>query len=137
MGQRSRHSPGLLRAVLLAQAACFMASGLRANVHRRSFEAVAGPKQDNWLARIVGLLVLLIGGTLAAGSRRNRPAGEILGLAASSAAGSAAGLGAIEAHYAVRRRISLMYLLDAVIETLFVIRVVLGWRRSRHEASAS
>jgi hypothetical protein len=133
MSHRWHRSPQLLRGALLVQAAYFIGSGLWANLHRRSFEAVAGPKCDYWLTRVVGALVIVIGGTLAAGGCRRRPPDEVVGLAASSAMA----LGAIETYYAAKRRISLMYILDACIEALLVASLVIGWRRSRSEEARS
>jgi hypothetical protein len=82
----------------------------------RTFERVTGPKTDRWLVRTVGVLVAVIGATLlvAAGRRRMPPEVPVL------AAGSAAGLGAIDTVYAARGRIAPIYLLDAVLETALV-----------------
>jgi hypothetical protein len=44
------------------QAAYYLMTGLWPLFHRRSFEAVTGPKTDYWLVRTVGVLVAAIGG---------------------------------------------------------------------------
>jgi hypothetical protein len=82
----------------------------------RSFEAVTGPKTDRWLVNTVGILVSAIGVTLLLAARRRRVAPEPVVLAA----GSAAGLAAIDTVYAARGRISKVYLLDAVLELILV-----------------
>lgn len=110
---------------MLAQAAYFIVTGAWANVHRSSFERISGRKQDYWLARIVGVLVLVIGVTLAAHAARRKPAGEAVALAATSAAA----LGAMEAYYAARRRISMVYMLDAAVEATLIAAMAFGWRR--------
>lgn len=55
---------GALRALLLAQAAWYIASGLVSLLSRDLFEAVTGPKEDYWLVRMVGLLAVVIGAAI-------------------------------------------------------------------------
>jgi len=92
----------------------YLATGLWPLLHMRSFEAVTGPKTDRWLVKTVGVLVSVIGAVLLIG--RRRPGGELAMLAA----GSAAGLAGIDLIYALRGRISKIYLLDAATELLLV-----------------
>ena len=80
------------------QAIFYIVTGVWPFVSIRSFEAVTGPKVDRWLVKTVGALV---------------------------AAGSAAALAAIDTVYVARRRISPVYLLDAVAE----IALVAAWTR--------
>jgi hypothetical protein len=87
----------------------------------RSFEAVTGPKVDRWLVKTVGALVAVIGSGLALASRRRQLAPELMLVAA----GSAAALATIDTVYVAKRRISPVYLLDAVAE----IALVVGWAR--------
>lgn len=113
---------------MLAQGACFVVTGVWGNLHPRSFQLVTGPKQDYWLVRVVGALVLVIGLIVGrTGMRDERPRGDIIALAA----GSAAVLGAIEAYYAAKRRISLIYLADGVVEGALVALGLYGWLRPR------
>ena len=51
--------------VVTLQATYYILTGLWPLVHFSSFELVTGPKTDDWLVRMVGLLVVLIGVTLA------------------------------------------------------------------------
>ncbi len=92
----------------------------------RTFERVTGPKVDRWLVQTVGVLVLVIGGALALGGARRRLTPELALLAA----GSAAGLAAIDVVYVARRRIAPIYLLDALAEVLLLLGLVVGWLAS-------
>lgn len=100
----------------------FLATGIWPLLHRRSFEAVTGRKTDFWLAQTVGVLVGTIGGALLLADRRGAITRELELLAASSAAG----LGAVETLFALRSRISKVYLVDAAVEAA----IVAGWLRS-------
>jgi hypothetical protein len=100
------------------QAIFYIVTGIWPIVSIRSFEAVTGPKVDRWLVKTVGALVAVIGAALALASRRQVDP-EIVVVAA----GSAAALAAIDTVYVAKRRISPVYLLDAVAE----IVLVAGW----------
>jgi hypothetical protein len=103
------------------QAIFYVATGVWPFVSMRSFEAVTGPKVDRWLVKTVGALVAVIGCALALASRRRQLAPEIVLVAA----GSAAALATIDTVYVAKRRISPVYLLDAVAE----MALVAGWAR--------
>lgn len=123
-----QHATGLLRATLLAQGAYFVGTGVWGNVHPGSFQLITGPKHDYWLVRVVGALVLVIGLVLGrSGLRDERPRGDIVALAT----GSAAVLGALEAYYAAKRRISLVYLADGVVEGALLALGLYGWLHPR------
>ena len=96
----------------LGQGIFYVLTGLWAIVHLASFEAVTGPKTDDWLVKTVGVLVTVIGGVLILAARRGRMSDEIVLLAA----GSALGLAAIDLVYALSGVISPIYLLDAAVE---------------------
>ena len=118
-------APGLLPALSLAQGLGYMLTGIWPLVSMHTFELVTGPKTDRWLVKTVGVLVAVIGAVLTvAGVRRQIPA-EIPLLAA----GSAAGLTAIDVVYSSRGRISKVYLLDAIVETVLVGAWVYAWSR--------
>jgi hypothetical protein len=125
--QKASGSTRLLRLVLLAEGGYFVATGAWANLHRGSFERIAGPKQDYWLVRVVGLLVLIVGTLLAKTATKSRPQGDLVVLGAATAIA----LGAVEAYFAVWRRISSVYLLDAVVEGVLVLGLAVGWRRAK------
>lgn len=116
------------RAVPLVQSAFFGIGGLWAIVGRRSFEAISGRKVDYWLVRTVGGLLVVVGAVLANAARRNRVTPEIAWLGI----GSSAVLTAIDLVYTAKRRISPVYLLDAVANTLLIA----GWT-ARELGSAS
>jgi hypothetical protein len=100
------------RKVLLAQGVYYVVTGVSPFVSRRLFEAVTGPKRDWWLVKTTGILVTTIGcGTISA-VLRGRETPEV----AAMAAGCAAGLAAIDTVYALRGRISPVYLADAALE---------------------
>jgi hypothetical protein len=110
------------RPVVGAQAAYYLATGLWAVSHRRSFEAVTGPKADYWLVRIVGGLAAAIGASLAVGARRREPNAETLALGA----GSAAAFGLADAVYAGTGRIRPVYLVDLAVETGVLLALASG-----------
>jgi len=83
---------------------------------------VTGPKVDRWLVKTVGVLVAVIGASLL---RADRPRRSITTLAA----GSAAGLGAVDVLYAARGRISRIYLLDAIVEAGLLAAWLLALRQ--------
>lgn len=112
------------RAVLGVQGMYFIVTGLWPLAHMRSFEAITGPKVDDWLVRMVGLLAAVIGGTLYLASRRNKNEFEILFLAVASALAFIA----IDVWYSLTGRISLIYLGDALVELAFVLLLVFGQR---------
>ena len=103
------------------QAIFYIVTGVWPFVSIRSFEAVTGPKVDRWLVKTVGALVAVIGSALALASRHRQLAPEVVLVAA----GSAAALATIDTVYVAKRRISPVYLLDAVAE----IALVAGWVR--------
>jgi hypothetical protein len=110
------------------QAIFYIVTGIWPFLSIRSFEAITGPKVDRWLVKTVGALVAVIGAALALASRRRQLAPEIVVVAA----GSAAALAAIDTVYVAKRRISPVYLLDAVAEIALVAGWARLWARSPH-----
>src|SRR5438067_1658158 len=119
--------------IAFGQGAYYVGTGLWPLLNIRSFEAVTGPKTDHWLVKTVGVLVSIIGAVLMHAARHRRVEREATLLAV----GSAAGLAIIDTVYASRRRISRIYLLDAMVETLLLL--LYGVRRAlprrRHAAT--
>jgi hypothetical protein len=108
--------------VLRVQGGYYLVTGLWPLVHLASFEAITGPKVDDWLVRMVGLLAAVIGAALlAARGTRTR---EIYVLFI----GSAFAFAAIDIWYALQGRISLVYLADAMVELGMVALLVLARR---------
>ena len=102
----------IARATALGQGVFYLATGVWPLLHMGSFEAVTGPKTDDWLVRTVGVLVAVVGAVLVQAGRRGRVTAEIALLGA----GSALGLAAIDVVYSLSGVISSIYLLDAVVE---------------------
>jgi energy-converting hydrogenase Eha subunit E len=117
----------MLRVVLRAQAMFYLLTGLWPLASLSTFEAVTGPKTDDWLVHMVGLLAASIGVTLWIGAKAAKPAGAVIFLAAASAASFAA----IDLTYALSERISDVYLLDAAAEIVLLPALAGGWLRAR------
>jgi hypothetical protein len=99
------------RLLILAQGAGYVATGAWPIVSMRTFEAVTGPKHDDWLVRTVGALAVVIGGGLVIG--RGHPVvirpfavGAAFAFAAADVIGVASG------------RLRRIYLLDAALEAV-------------------
>ncbi len=119
-GQRSE------RAVLTAQSAYFLVTAVWPLVHYRSFELVTGRKRDVWLVKTVGALLVPVAAALGLAAARPQPPLEARVLAV----GTAAALGSVEAVYALRGRIRWVYLVDAAVEALLVLVMLVATRRS-------
>ena len=116
----------------LGQGFYYLATGVWPLVSMRSFEAVTGPKLDRWLVNTVGVLVSVIGITLLLAGRRERVTAE----PALLAAGSAAGLAAVDTVYASKGRISKVCLLDAIVEVILVAAWILAMRARKLEGAS-
>lgn len=116
-------APSLSNPRLVAglHAGYLIASGVWPLVHRRSFEAVTGPKRDFWLVRTVGGLAAACGATLATAVVRNTRSTEVQVLAAAQAiAFSAADV------YAATRK-SRVYLGDVAVQALCLPAWLVRW----------
>ena len=102
------------------QAAYYIGTGLWPLVSYRTFEWVTGRKREPWLVKMVALVTVAIGAALAVDGRR--PGDEVASpTAATLGIGSALAYAAIDVWYAgFRRRISPVYLLDALAELTLV-----------------
>jgi energy-converting hydrogenase Eha subunit E len=109
-------------AVLYVQGGYYLVTGLWPLVHLASFEAITGPKVDDWLVRMVGLLAAVIGATLVVAARHEARTSEIYVLAI----GSALAFAAIDTWYALQGQIAPVYLADAVVELGVVALLVSG-----------
>src|SRR4051794_7734593 len=113
-----------MRRALVGQGLYYVATGIWPLVSLPSFELVTGPKTDHWLVRTVGLLAAAIGIALLAGARRERPTSETLVLSATSATAFAI----VDLVYPLTRRISAIYLADAVPQLAFIALALAGAR---------
>lgn len=117
----------MLTLVLRIQAVYYVVTGVWPLVSLATFERVTGPKVDDWLVYMVGLLAVSIGLTLCVGARAARPAGAIVLLAVLTAVSFAA----VDVRFALAGRIWPVYLLDAAGEVVLLLALALGWQR-RH-----
>ena len=111
--------------VLRVQGIYYVISGLWPLFHMASFEAITGPKVDDWLVRMVGLLAAVIGMTLLVAVRRRSRELELLVLAV----GSALAFAVVDIWYALGGVISRLYLADAAVELLLVALLAATSRR--------
>lgn len=102
----------LIAYVSLAQAFYYVVTGVWPLLSLKTFQMVTGPKVDGWLVKTAGVLITAIGLALGLAGLRKQTSPEIPLLAM----GSAAGLTGIDIVYVAKKRISPIYLLDAVGE---------------------
>ncbi|MFD1214388.1 hypothetical protein ACFQ36_20365 [Arthrobacter sp. GCM10027362] len=100
-----------------------LVTGLWPVLHYRSFEAVTGPKADEWLVKCVGGL----GAAAGYAQLRAGPSAEGLAAARRIGAGTAATFAAIDLAYGLTGRIGRVYLLDAAVELAWL----LAWTAAR------
>jgi hypothetical protein len=101
------------RRLLSFQAVYYVLTGLWPLVHLPSFEAVTGPKADDWLVHMVGLLAVAIGAALGAAAARNSVRTPEVTTLAGAAAVAFAG---IDLWYGLSGQIRPIYLADAAVE---------------------
>lgn len=115
------------RRLIGIQAVYYGITGLWSLVHLASFELVTGPKIDDWLVHMVGLLAAVIGMVLGLAAARNHGRSpEVVTLAA----GSALAFAAIDLWYGLSGRISSVYLADAVLQFCLVAGFILTRKTS-------
>jgi hypothetical protein len=118
--------------LLAFQSAYYGLTGIWPILHLPSFEAVTGPKIDDWLVHMVGLLATAIGVVLGTATARNRVRSpEVVLLAATAAAAFAA----IDLWYGLTGRISPVYLADAVVQVCLMTGLALTRSTSSAEPS--
>jgi hypothetical protein len=103
--------------LLAIQAGYYGVTGIWPLLHLPSFEAVTGPKTDDWLVHMVGLLAAAIGTVLGAATAQNRVRSPDVVLLAIT---SAAAFAAIDVWYGLSGRISRIYLADALVQVCIV-----------------
>ena len=96
------------------------------HVGMRTFEWFTGPKVDRWLVQTVAALVGVIGIVIGRARSHDRITPEIETLAV----GSALSLATVDVVFVARRRISPIYLGDAVLN-LIIVGLWLAGRRTR------
>jgi hypothetical protein len=115
------------RRILAFQSAYYGLTGVWPILHLPSFEAVTGPKIDDWLVHMVGLLAAAIGLVLGAATVRNRVRSPDVVLLAIA---SAVAFAAIDLRYGVTGRISVIYLADAVVQIGLIAGLLFTWGTS-------
>ena len=105
-----------MRSVLIVQGVYYLLTGIWPLVSIPTFEAVTGPKTDDWLVQTVGVLAATIGATLLVGSLRQPPNREMLTLAVLSILSFAA----VDVVFVARGIISPVYLVDAALQVVFL-----------------
>jgi hypothetical protein len=108
-----------MRIIVVFQAVYYLVTGLWPVFDMDTFQAVTGPKTDDWLVNTVGLLAAAIGATLLFGAMRQKLPRETILLAVLSAASFIA----IDVVYTTSGTISKIYLADAAVETFFVLGI--------------
>jgi len=109
------------RRIARFQAVYYVATGVWPMASMRTFEAVTGPKTDDWLVRTVGLLAATIGPVL--GGRTVSVAGSTAPDPEPDAAlgvGSALAFATTDVVHVARGEISPIYLADAALELALV-----------------
>lgn len=118
----------LIRWLLLLQGLYYLVTGVWPLVSLRSFEAITGPKSDDWLVKTVGLLITVVAVVLLWEAWQHRIVPEVALLAA----GSATVLLAVDIVYVIRHVIRPIYLLDALPEAFFGIAWAVAWGYGFH-----
>ena len=114
-----------MRAVLIFQGVYYLITGTWPLVSMTTFEAVTGPKTDDWLVQTVGVLAAVIGATLLVGAWRLAPSFETLTLSVLSILGFAA----VDVVFVVREVIGPIYLVDAAVQSVLLIGLGVGYLR--------
>jgi hypothetical protein len=116
----------------LAQGFYYLLLGVWPLVSLSTYQRLTGHGGDLPLAEVVGVLMLVIGGTLCLAAYRKQGSPEVLFLAFASAGGVVL----LDIHF-LSRGLSAVYLVDAVIEVGLVLFWVYGWRQSVRPATAA
>ena len=126
-GKIGSTSPDLADYLAQGQAVFYVTTGVWPLVSIDTFQRVTGPKVDLWLVKTAGVLITAVGAVLGLAGRRRRVTPEIALLAV----GCAAGLTAIDVVYVAKRRISPVYLLDALAELGLIALWAVAWRSKK------
>jgi predicted tellurium resistance membrane protein TerC len=118
-----------MRMVLFIQGVYYVITGVWPLVSIETFEAVTGPKTDDWLVQTVGVLAAVIGATLLVGTLRRVPSRETLTLSVLSILGFMA----VDIVFVLQGIIGPIYLADAVIQAVFLIGLGVGYARRRSQ----
>ena len=112
----------MTRFVLTAQGIYYLLTGIWPLVSMATFEAVTGPKTDDWLVHTVGALLVAIGLTLLWSVRH----GHIGSVPATLAVTTAMAFSAIDVLYVSNGTLRKIYLADAAVEGVFLAGLLVG-----------
>ncbi|HEU4681833.1 MAG TPA: hypothetical protein VFS51_08810 [Gemmatimonadales bacterium] len=113
---------------LTLQSVYYLVTGLWPVIHFPSFEAVTGPKTDDWLVHTVGVLAAAIGLSLGVAVVRAQTQAEPVTTLAIASALAFAGIDLV---YGLSGRISPIYLVDAGVQFALVLVLSLTTRSAR------
>lgn len=105
------------RLAAAVQGVYFTVTGVWPLLSLPTFEAVSGPKMDDWLVHTVAILITVIGLALLAAAWTNDTGAAVRVIAI----GSATGLAFIDFYYALRGVIWPIYMLDGVGELALIL----------------
>jgi hypothetical protein len=114
-----------MRSILVVQGVYYLITGIWPLVSIETFEAVTGPKTDDWLVQTVGVLAAVIGATLLVGACRRAPTREAIALAALSILGFAT----VDVVFVLGDVIGPIYLMDAAVQAVLFIGLGVGYVR--------
>jgi hypothetical protein len=117
------------RSAALLQGGYYLLTGIWPILSMATFEAVTGPKTDDWLVHTVGVLVIVVGAVLLVAAAQHAVHAPVVLLAV----GSASGLAAIEFYYVLRGVIWPIYMLDAVGELVLIALWAIAVFRDRRD----
>jgi energy-converting hydrogenase Eha subunit E len=116
------------RWLLAIQGGYYCATGIWPWISLSTFEAVTGPKVDDWLVQTVGALAFAIGATLLCAAFRETISVDVRVLSVLSALA----FGMVDVTFVAIGRISRIYLVDAMIQILVLaVAVFLSTQASR------
>jgi energy-converting hydrogenase Eha subunit E len=113
-----------LRITLGAQAVYYLVTGAWPWLSMDTFDAITGPKIDDWLVRMVGLLAAAVGLALLVAAWKRERTAAILVLAV----GAGAAFAIVDIAYAGAGRISPVYFGDAAVEVALIALLVVNSR---------
>lgn len=112
-----RYADSFFRNSIRIQGIYYLLSGIWPLLSIRTFQAVTGPKTDLWLVQTVGLLLMVNGLVLMLASYGHKSDWSIFTIGVCTALA----LVGIEVVYVFNGTLSVVYLLDAAVEVLFII----------------
>jgi hypothetical protein len=111
-----------VRAILIIQGIYYLITGIWPLVSLDTFEAVTGPKTDDWLVQTVGVLAATIGAALLVGGWQRPLHLETLTLSILAALSFTG----VDVVFVSQGIISRIYLVDAAVQVLILVALALS-----------